>query len=123
MLHSVGSTLPHLVTARVEALAALKPGWLAGQGVGIQARHLEQLRHGLAALPEGMPLPTLAPTEDGHVILEWIRPRVRVELEVNFSDQRLELYAADFDTNVFVEDSFECAAWAAALARVATLLR
>jgi hypothetical protein len=41
---------------------------------------------------------------------------------VNFSDQRLELYATDIDANVFVEDSFGSAAWSTALARVATLL-
>ena len=64
----------------------------------------------------------MAPTESGNVILEWIQPKARIELEINFAEQKIELYATNMASKKFVEESFAQTQWAEAFSRVAGLL-
>ncbi len=56
------------------------------------------------------------------MILEWIKPAARIELEVNSRENRLELYATNIETDVFVEESFKATDLAGAFQRVSELL-
>lgn len=56
------------------------------------------------------------------MVFEWIRPQARIELEVNFADDLLELYATDLAKDDFSEETFRTGDWAAAFGKVTGLL-
>ena len=72
-----------LVT-RFEELALLVNGWHDGQGVAPDKEKLAAVaRHLTDAYPEHLPLPTIVPTQDGNLLLEWQTdgyPSVDIEL-------------------------------------------
>ena len=116
--------LPHypLVSA-IEALSDLKDGWLEGTGKAPKIDYLNFLTNEVTkSFPEMVEYPSVAPTEEGSVIFEWIRPQSRIELEINFEGKKLELYATHAATAQFVEESFEIDQWESAYQRVKSLL-
>lgn len=117
-------SLPHYaLVSKIDALASLSDGWLEGNGIAPTSNNLNWLANEVAKFfPETLEYPSVAPTEDGHVIFEWIRPRIRIELEVNFSDQRLELYATNLTKEEFVEECFNREHWNGAFSKVSELL-
>jgi len=111
------------LTAGVEALTSLKDGWLEGHGVAPNSEHLNWLSNEMAKVfPDSLEYPAVVPTEDGNVVFEWIRPQARIELEVNFAGQKLELYSTNLKKNDFVEATYPQDGWAEAFAKVSTLL-
>ena len=116
--------LPHgALVAAVDALRALPAGWLEGHGIAPEPANLRWLANEVVeAFPDALADPSVAPTEEGHVIFEWIRPEARVELEFNFGERRIELYATNLRTGEFVEESFVIDECDQAFARVSTLL-
>lgn len=116
--------MPHYgLVSKIDALASLSDGWLEGNGIAPTSDNLNWLSNEVAKnFPESLEYPSVAPSEDGHVILEWIRPQARIELEVNFSDQKLELYATNLTTNQFLEESFNRTQWNEAFDQVERLL-
>lgn len=116
--------LPHYpLTAGIEKLASLSDGWLEGVGVAPKPEDLNWLSNELAKVfPESLAYPSVAPTEEGNVILEWILPNARIELEVNFTDRQLELYASYLKSDVFVENTFGIERWQDAFDQVEGLL-
>lgn len=116
--------LPHLeLVGGIEALQELRDGWLEGGGKAPSHEHLSWLMNEMARdFPADLEYPAVAPTEDGNVVLEWIRPESRIELEVNFADQRLELYASNLKTDQFVEKTYPQNGWADAFGEVSSLL-
>ncbi len=117
-------TLAHYkLVSGIDGLASLKDGWLEGIGVAPNNDHLNWLTNEVTkAFPESLEYPAVVPTEDGNVVFEWIRPQARIELEVNFADQQLELYATNLKTNQFVETIFNQNEWQNAFGKIATLL-
>jgi len=117
-------SLPHYkLVSSIEALAGLPKGWLEGHGIPPKAEDLNWLAAEVAkSFPESLEHPCVAPSEEGHVILEWIRPHARIELEANFSEKKLELYATNLATGNFVEELFGFHEWNEALGKIATLL-
>lgn len=116
--------IPHyaLVSA-IDALNNLKDGWLEGRGVAPWQLHLEKLSDDLVEkFPLGMEYPVVVPTEDGNVSLEWIKPAARIELEVVFASERLELYATDIEADTFEEASFAMTNWEGAFDKIKSLL-
>ncbi len=116
--------LPHLsLVSKIDALSSLVDGWLEGNGVAPSGANLTWLTDEVAKyFPEALEYPSVAPTEDGHVVFEWIRPQARIELEVNFDAHKLELYATNLTTNQFTEASFATSDWNAAFSKVERLL-
>lgn len=116
--------LPHYgLVSKIDALAALSDGWLEGHGIAPRNEDLNWLSNEVAKnFPEALEYPSVAPSEDGHVILEWIRPQSRIELEFNFTDKKIELYATQLTTNQFVEESFSLTQWNEAFGKVERLL-
>lgn len=116
--------IPHYaLTSAIADLNGLENGWLEGHGVAPDPANLARLTDELIeAFPPGIDYPAVVPTEDGNVSLEWIKPSARIELEVNFADGRLELYATDIQTDTFVDDSFDMEDWAGAFVKVTSLL-
>ncbi|CAN5698450.1 hypothetical protein BH11VER1_BH11VER1_38490 [soil metagenome] len=107
----------------IEALMDLQDGWLEGGGKAPDPEQLFWLMNEKArAFPADLEYPAVVPTEEGNVVFEWIRPQARIELEVNFADQRLELYATTLKTNQFVEVTYPQDGWPAAFAKVSSLL-
>lgn len=121
-------SLPHYdLVSKIEALCSLSDGWLEGQGIAPTAPNLNWLTNEVAKyFPETLEYPSVAPTEDGYVVLEWIRPHARIELEINFDDKKLELYATnlttDKSTEKFVEKLFSQTDWKDAFVEVERLL-
>ncbi len=116
--------LPHypLVLA-IDGLSSLKDGWLEGHGVAPKSDDLNWLTNEVAkSFPESLEYPSVAPTEEGHVIFEWMRPHARIELEINFEEQQLELYSTNLTTAQFVEETFTVDQWEGAFSKIATLL-
>ena len=72
--------------------------------------------------PAGLDYPSITSTEDGNIILEWIRPHARIELEVNITDNKLELYATNMKAVKFEEKLFTTEQWLDAIGRVSELL-
>jgi hypothetical protein len=116
--------LPHLkLVGGIEALLELQDGWLEGGGKAPAPASLTGLMNEVVrTFPADLEYPAVVPTEDGNVVFEWIRPHARIELEVNFADERLELYASNLKTNQFVEATYLQDGWAEAFAKVSTLL-
>jgi len=116
--------LPHYpLTSGIDKLSILADGWLEGVGVAPKSEDLNWLTNEIAkAFPESIAYPSVAPTEEGNVVLEWILPKARIELEVNFANQQLELYASYLDSDIFVEKTFENTQWPEAFGHVEGLL-
>lgn len=116
--------IPHYaLTSAIDALNLLENGWLEGHGVAPDSKNLARLSEELIeSFPLGIDYPAVVPTEDGNVSLEWIRPSARIELEVNFAGNRLELYATDIESDMFVDESFEAEDWAGAFEKITYLL-
>jgi hypothetical protein len=108
----------------IDGLSGLANGWLEGGGIAPTGDNLNGLTNEVATwFPETLEYPSVAPTEDGNVVFEWIRPHARIELEVNFPDQLLELYASNLKSGDFVEESFPNDQWDEAFTRISTLLQ
>jgi hypothetical protein len=116
--------VPHYaLTTAVDELNDLEEGWLEGNGVPPGTSNLAELSAKLVEhFPVNLHYPAVVPTEEGHVSLEWIRPAARVELEVNFTDQQLELYATDLSQDSFCEETYGWEEWPEAFQKVITLL-
>jgi hypothetical protein len=116
--------LPHFaLISAIDALSALSAGWLEGHGVAPAPANLTWLTNEVSkSYPDSLEYPSVVPTEEGHVIFEWIRPQARIELEFNFDERRLEFYATSLRTGQFVEEAFELEEWPQAFARVSTSL-
>lgn len=117
-------TLTHYqLLSGIEGLAALQDGWLEGRGVAPNADNLNWLANEVTKnFPDSLEYPAVVPAEDGNVVLEWIKPHARIELEVNFGGRQLELYASDLKADRFVEETFPQDGWKQALERVASLV-
>ncbi len=108
----------------IHDLSNLKDGWMEGRGVAPRRLDLERLSADLVEkFPPDIGYPAVVPTEEGNVSLEWIIPAARVELEVNFSENRLELYATDIEADTFVEESFDMADWDGAIGEIRSQLQ
>lgn len=60
---------------RLDELADLKDGWLDGDGAALDENQLLIVSERLAAhFPENVPLPAIAPTPTGNILLEWSVP-------------------------------------------------
>jgi hypothetical protein len=116
--------LQHLVlVSKIDALSSLADGWLEGNGIAPSIANTTWLTDEVTKyFPEALEYPSVVPTEDGHVVFEWIRPQARIELEVNFGAQKLELYATNLTTNQFTEESFSTSDWDAAFSKIERLL-
>jgi hypothetical protein len=116
--------LPHLkLVGDIESLRLLQDGWLEGGGKAPASMHLNALMNEMVRVfPAHLEYPAVVPTEDGNVVFEWTRPQARIELEVNFADQQLELYATNLKTHEFVEQTYQQDGWADAFAKVSSLL-
>ena len=116
--------LPHdKLVSGIDGLMDLENGWLDGGGIAPEAVHLSALIDEMVrSFPADLEYPAVVPTEDANVVFEWILPHARIELEVNFADQQLELYATNLKTNQFVEETYPQDGWADAFAKVSTLL-
>ena len=117
-------TLPHYtLTNAVDGLGQLKDGWIEGAGKAPTAENLAWLSNELATrFPATLEYPSVAPTEEGNVILEWIGSEARTELEVNFEERRLELYATNMLAGSFVEEQYPLDQLEAAFGKVEGLL-
>jgi hypothetical protein len=116
--------LPHPeMVDRIVTLFELQDGWLEGGGIAPLDENLDWLIGEIIRdFPLDLEYPSVVPTEEGNIVFEWIRPHARIELEVNFSEQKLEIYATNLKTNDFVEETYPLSEWTAAFAKVSQLL-
>ena len=116
--------VPHYaLTSAIDSLNELKDGWLEGHGKAPSSFSLWNLSNELVdSFPAGIDYPSVVPTEEGNVSLEWIMPSARVEVEVNFAEGRLELYATDLKADTFVEETYEIGDWDNVFKSITSLL-
>jgi len=63
----------HAIAARMDELAQLQAGWFEGQGVALDAEKMAIVADKLVAeYPERLILPSIVPTQDGNLLLEWL---------------------------------------------------
>lgn len=62
----------HAVAARMDEIAQLQAGWFEGGGTVPDASKLSSVSEKLIAdYPEKLPMPLIAPTQDGNLLFEW----------------------------------------------------
>ena len=114
--------LPHFgLTQDIKNLENLTDGWLEGAGKAPDLHFLKWIEQVVIEAFPSIEYPVVAPTEEGHVVFEWIRPKVRIELEF-IPDGSMELYSTDLDQGTFVEESFKKGEWGNAFDKVKELL-
>lgn len=122
-IEQVDALAHYKLTSEIESLASLKHGWLEGHGVALNTDNLNWLSNEVTkSFPESLQYPAVVPTEDGNVVFEWIKPQARIELEVNFAAQQLEIYATNLKTRDFSEVTLNQKEWQSAFERIAKLL-
>ena len=99
----------------------LTDGWLEGAGKAPDHHFLEWIEEEVISNFPPIEYPDIAPTEDGHVVFEWIRPTARIELEF-IPDGSMELYSTDLEKGTFVEETFTKGEWAKAFGKIRKLL-
>jgi hypothetical protein len=81
------------LTIQFDELTQLKDGWYEGEGVAPDSNKLKTIAQKLTdSYPEHLPLPTVIPTQDGNLLLEWDTagdPSVDIDL----SDMRANFHA------------------------------
>lgn len=112
--------LPHYpLVSSIDKLSTLTDGWLDGVGVAPKGDDLNWLTNEVSkSFPESLEYPSVAPSDDGNVIFEWIRLHARTELEVNFAAKKIELYSTNIKSDDFVEQVFEINQWQEAFKHV-----
>jgi hypothetical protein len=117
-------TITHYpLVKRVEKLEKLQRGWHEGRGEALNKKRLDWLLGKVVLFyPEGLPYPSVVPTEEGNVIFEWMQPDSTVELEFNFSASQLEFYASK-GKNEFLEETFKETQMEKAFARISAFLQ
>ena len=113
------------IDLQFEQLAALRDGWLDGEGRALPGSELERLRSAFAThYPEGIPPPHLYPTESGGVQAEWTLAKTDVELEVDLHTHKGQWSELGLDRNLTEErmlDLTRRADWELMVARIRTL--
>ena len=62
----------YAIATRMDELAQMPAGWFEGQGVALDADKLVIVADNLVAdYPERLMLPSIVPTQDGNLLLEW----------------------------------------------------
>jgi hypothetical protein len=63
------------LSARFDALLAMADGWLDGKGIAPDKARLAAVAEKMIGhYPESLPLPAIAPTPEGNLVLEWDVP-------------------------------------------------
>jgi hypothetical protein len=74
-VESLEIQLDYQLSARFDALLALTDGWLDGKGIAPDKMKLGEVAERMAGhYPEQLPLPVIAPTPEGNLLLEWDAP-------------------------------------------------
>ncbi|MDR2626351.1 MAG: hypothetical protein LBC37_08470 [Zoogloeaceae bacterium] len=97
------------LVARLDELAQLEDGWYEGEGKAPDQKQLDHFAQRFAdSYPEQLPLPTIAPKQDGGILLEW-NVEGMPSLDVDWVTKRASFHAfgphdedieADFDLGV-----------------------
>ena len=62
----------YVIATRMDELAQMQAGWFEGQGVALDTDKLAIVADKLVSdFPERLMLPTIVPTQDGNLLLEW----------------------------------------------------
>jgi len=85
------------LASRLEAMSSLTDGWYDGQGVAPNKDRLTALAGALlGAYPERLPLPIIAPTLEGNLLLEWNLPGdPSIDLDLQSMSAAFHVFAAD----------------------------
>jgi len=92
------------LVARFEEVLAVKDGWLDGLGRAPSEAGIRQVvSHFLHGYPALAPLPSIVPTPEGNLLLEWdVVERPSVDLEL--SSMKAEFHAFAVDGSDFERD-------------------
>ena len=82
---------------RFDALTKLQDGWLDGEGIAPDAGQMALVAQKFAAYyPKHAPLPVIAPTPQGNILLEWNLPGYpTVDIFLNESIAQFHCLAGD----------------------------
>ncbi|HXE55989.1 MAG TPA: hypothetical protein VN541_23385 [Tepidisphaeraceae bacterium] len=92
--------IPLDVSARLNELRALPPGWLEGGGAPPPGEGLDRLAAAFQThFPDELPSPYLYPTETGGIQAEWQIGAVDVSLEIDLRAHAAHWHTLSMQTN------------------------
>lgn len=113
------------IRIRADELKLLKAGWLDGRGVAPERGGLDWLADAFeSSFPDGLPLPRLFPTPEGHVLAEWSLPPWSPSLEINLARKHGDWHALNLDTDAELTkglDLTSAASWTWLVDQIRTL--
>jgi hypothetical protein len=66
------ASAPSLIAQQFDELARLEDGWCDGHGIAPDRDKLKAIARKMAdSYPKALPMPSIVPTQDGNLLLEW----------------------------------------------------
>jgi hypothetical protein len=98
------------IRARVEELKLLQVGWLNGDGVPPPHEGLDWLAEGFDCEDvDGIKLPYLFPTPEGHVRAEWAIASWSASMEIDLASKQADWHALNLETDEEVTETLDLA--------------
>jgi len=95
------------VRRQIDALLALKDGWLNGEGLAFEPDGLTRLLNFISRLLKKvprLPCPRLHPSPEGSVLAEWSFPNAEVSVELDLNDGSMLLIGTHIKTQAHEEE-------------------
>lgn len=93
------------VSLRLSELVKLKNGWYNSEGLAPNEGGLIKFENLFKeSFSENLPLPTIFPTLEGNIQLEWTLGSKEISLEVNLSDLTAEFMSVDVSNDDVIEE-------------------
>lgn len=102
----------YAIAARMDEIAQLQPGWFGGNSLIPDAVSLSNVSGKLIAdYPEKLPLPLIAPKQDGNLLLEW-NAEGDPSLDIDLASWQASYHAfATDDTDIERDFTLDPAGW------------
>ncbi|MCX2453650.1 hypothetical protein OQX61_20430 [Pedobacter sp. PLR] len=93
------------VSLRLSELSKLKDGWYNHEGIAPKEANLIKFENLFKeSFSESLPLPTIFPTLEGNIQLEWTLGTKEISLEVNLDDFNAEFMSVDVNSDDVIEE-------------------
>ncbi|MBX3640284.1 MAG: hypothetical protein KF888_07200 [Nitrosomonas sp.] len=100
------------LSSRFDEISQLKDGWFEGRGIAPDANALDRVSEKLIAdFPDRLPLPQVAPKQDGNLLLEW-KAEGDPSLDIDLVNSQASFHAFGInDEDVEQDFNLDAAGW------------